>query len=178
MRCSRRPAFASRPAREWKNVQNTDSGVRFNVDAGQREDRNGRGRSAAGRRGPQAQHRKHRARRHARRARPRLRQSRRMQRTGEPGVYAIGDIVAGHAAAGARRHRRRHGRHRAHRRQSRSRPINKNRIPSCTYTEPGIGSVGFTEAQARAAGYKVKIGKFPFAGQQQGDASWASTTAS
>ena len=36
------------------------------------------------------------------------------------------------------------------------------RIPGCTYTDPGIGSVGLTEAQARAAGYNVKIGKFPF----------------
>jgi len=41
-------------------------------------------------------------------------------------------------------------------------PINKNRIPGATYTEPGIGSVGLTEAQARAAGHKVKVGKFPF----------------
>ena len=42
-------------------------------------------------------------------------------------------------------------------------PVNKNRIPGATYTEPGIGSVGLTEAQARAQGYDVKIGKFPFA---------------
>ena len=48
-----------------------------------------------------------------------------------------------------------------------SAPINKNRIPGCTYTEPGIGSVGMTEAQARAAGYKVKVGKFPFAGDSR-----------
>jgi dihydrolipoamide dehydrogenase len=41
-------------------------------------------------------------------------------------------------------------------------PINKNRIPACTYTEPGIGSVGLTEAQARAQGFKVKVGKFAF----------------
>jgi dihydrolipoamide dehydrogenase len=41
-------------------------------------------------------------------------------------------------------------------------PINKNRIPGATYTDPGIGSVGLTEAQARAQGRKVKIGKFPF----------------
>ena len=46
-------------------------------------------------------------------------------------------------------------------------PINRNRIPSCTYTEPGIGSVGLTEAQARAQGHKVKVGKFPFAGNSQ-----------
>jgi dihydrolipoamide dehydrogenase len=42
-------------------------------------------------------------------------------------------------------------------------PLNRNRIPSATYTEPGIGSVGLTEAQARAQGYDVKVGKFPFA---------------
>jgi dihydrolipoamide dehydrogenase len=41
-------------------------------------------------------------------------------------------------------------------------PINKNRIPGATYTDPGIGSVGLTEAQARAQGYSVKVGKFPF----------------
>jgi dihydrolipoamide dehydrogenase len=41
-------------------------------------------------------------------------------------------------------------------------PINKQRIPGATYTEPGIGSVGLTEAQARKEGYKVKTGKFPF----------------
>src|SRR6202035_5745649 len=46
-------------------------------------------------------------------------------------------------------------------------PINKNRIPGCTYTEPGIGSVGLTEVQARAQGYKVKVGKFPFAGDSR-----------
>jgi dihydrolipoamide dehydrogenase len=43
-----------------------------------------------------------------------------------------------------------------------ARPVNRNRIPGCTYTEPGIGSVGLTEAQAKAQGHKVKIGKFPF----------------
>jgi dihydrolipoamide dehydrogenase len=41
-------------------------------------------------------------------------------------------------------------------------PINRNRIPGATYTEPGIGSVGLTEAQAKAQGLKVKVGKFPF----------------
>ena len=46
-------------------------------------------------------------------------------------------------------------------------PINKNRIPGCTYTEPGIGSVGMTEAQARATGREIKIGKFPFSGNSK-----------
>jgi dihydrolipoamide dehydrogenase len=43
------------------------------------------------------------------------------------------------------------------------RPVNYRRIPGCTYCEPQIGSVGLTEAQARTAGYAVKVGKFPFA---------------
>ncbi|MCX6625561.1 MAG: dihydrolipoyl dehydrogenase [Acidobacteria bacterium] len=84
------------------------------------------------------------------------------QETAEAGIYAIGDVVAGtpqlaHVAAmeglvavG-------------HMAGKPMRPINRNRIPGCTYTEPGIGSVGLTEAQARAAGHDVKIGKFPFA---------------
>jgi dihydrolipoamide dehydrogenase len=85
----------------------------------------------------------------------------RAQQTSEPGIYAIGDVIGttpllAHVAtaegmvaiasiAGKP-----------------FTPINKNRIPNATYTEPGIGSVGLTEAQARAAGYKVKVGKFPF----------------
>ena len=83
------------------------------------------------------------------------------QRTGEPGVYAIGDIVAGtpqlaHVATAEGMVAI------AHMAGKPATPINKNRIPGATYTEPGIGSVGLTEAQARAKGYKVKIGKFPF----------------
>jgi dihydrolipoamide dehydrogenase len=46
-------------------------------------------------------------------------------------------------------------------------PINRNRIPNATYTEPGIGSVGMTEAQARAQGLKIKVGKFPFGGNSR-----------
>ena len=83
------------------------------------------------------------------------------QQTAEPGVYAIGDIVAGTpqlahvatmegmVAVG-------------HIAGKPARALNKNRIPGATYTEPGIGSVGMTEAQARTAGHKVKVGKFPF----------------
>jgi dihydrolipoamide dehydrogenase len=43
------------------------------------------------------------------------------------------------------------------------RPVNKQRIPGVTYTEPGIGSVGLTEAEAKAKGHRVRVGKFPFA---------------
>ena len=84
------------------------------------------------------------------------------QLTDEPGVYAIGDVVAGtpqlaHVATMQGMVAV------AHMAGKPARPVNRNRIPSCTYTEPGIGSVGLTEAQARAQGRAVKVGKFPFA---------------
>jgi dihydrolipoamide dehydrogenase len=86
----------------------------------------------------------------------------RWQQTAEPGIYAIGDVVAGtpqlaHVASmqGMVAVAKMAGKP--------ATPVNHNRIPGATYTEPGIGSVGLTEAQARAAGYKVKVGKFPFA---------------
>jgi dihydrolipoamide dehydrogenase len=83
------------------------------------------------------------------------------QRTGEPGVYAIGDIVAGtpqlaHVATAEGMVAI------GHIAGVEVKPIRKDRIPGCTYTEPGIGSVGLTEAQARAKGHQVQIGKFPF----------------
>jgi dihydrolipoamide dehydrogenase len=81
--------------------------------------------------------------------------------TGEPGVYAIGDIVAGmpqlaHVGAmqGIVAVARIAGRP--------ARPVHRNRIPNCTYCEPQIGSVGLTEKAAKDAGYAVKVGKFPF----------------
>ncbi|MDX1617698.1 MAG: dihydrolipoyl dehydrogenase, partial [Balneolaceae bacterium] len=41
-------------------------------------------------------------------------------------------------------------------------PMNYNNIPGCTYCEPQIASVGFTEEQAKEEGYDVLVGKFPF----------------
>jgi dihydrolipoamide dehydrogenase len=84
------------------------------------------------------------------------------QRTAEPGLYAIGDIVAGtpqlaHVATAEGMVAV------GHIAGKPVRPINRNRIPGATYTDPGIGSVGLTEAQARAQGFKVKVGKFLFA---------------
>jgi dihydrolipoamide dehydrogenase len=83
------------------------------------------------------------------------------QQVGEPGIYAIGDVVAGtpqlaHVATMEGMVAV------AHMAGKPARPINRNRIPGATYTDPGIGSVGLTEAQARAQGFKVKVGKFPF----------------
>jgi dihydrolipoamide dehydrogenase len=88
------------------------------------------------------------------------------QRTAEPRLYAIGDIVAGtpqlaHVASMEGLVAV------AHIAGKPVRPVNKNRIPGATYTEPGIGSVGLTEAQAKAAGYQVKVGKFPFLGNSK-----------
>jgi dihydrolipoamide dehydrogenase len=41
-------------------------------------------------------------------------------------------------------------------------PINYDHVPRCTYSDPEIGSVGMTEAQAKAAGHEVRTGQFPF----------------
>jgi dihydrolipoamide dehydrogenase len=86
--------------------------------------------------------------------------------TSEPGVYAIGDIVAGlpqlahvGAMAGVVVASKIAGKY--------ARPVRKDRVPGCTYTEPQIGSVGLTEAQAKEKGYQVKVGKFPFVGNSK-----------
>ncbi|MCH4021966.1 MAG: dihydrolipoyl dehydrogenase [Acetobacter sp.] len=83
-------------------------------------------------------------------------------RTGEKGVYAIGDIAGAPWLA----HKASHeavmcveaiaGKH-VH-------PIDPTKIPGCTYCRPQIASVGYTEAKARAAGYEVRVGRFPFIG--------------
>jgi dihydrolipoamide dehydrogenase len=80
--------------------------------------------------------------------------------TNIPGIYAIGDVVPGPALAhvasaegiicvekiaGQNPH-----------------PLNYGNIPGCTYCQPEIASVGYTEKAAREAGYEIKVGKFPF----------------
>jgi dihydrolipoamide dehydrogenase len=88
------------------------------------------------------------------------------QQTAEPGVFAIGDMVAGlpqlaHVGGMS-------GMVAAAKIAGKMfRPVRKDRIPSCTYTEPQIGSVGLTEAQAKEKGYEVRVGKFPFAGNSK-----------
>jgi dihydrolipoamide dehydrogenase len=88
------------------------------------------------------------------------------QETAEPGIFAIGDIVAGlpqlahvGAMSGMVAVAKIAGRE--------YHPVRRDRIPSCTYTEPQIGSAGLTEAQAKEKGYEVKVGKFPFAGNSK-----------
>ncbi|MCK8783552.1 dihydrolipoyl dehydrogenase [Roseomonas sp. NAR14] len=83
-------------------------------------------------------------------------------RTGEPGVYAIGDLAgppwlahkASHegvlcveAIAGLHVH-----------------PMDVTNIPGCTYCRPQVASVGLTEAKAKELGHEVKVGRFPFIG--------------
>ena len=81
--------------------------------------------------------------------------------TGEKGIYAVGDIVAGFpqlahsgAMAGIVAVTRIAGKP--------AKAMNRNMIPGCTYCEPQIGSVGITEAKAKEAGLQIKVGKFPF----------------
>jgi dihydrolipoyl dehydrogenase len=84
-------------------------------------------------------------------------------RTGEPGIYAIGDLVgppwlahkASHEGVVCVEHIA--GVNDVH-------PLDVRNIPACTYCRPQVASVGLTEQAARDAGYEVKIGHFPFIG--------------
>jgi dihydrolipoamide dehydrogenase len=84
-------------------------------------------------------------------------------RTGEPGVYAIGDLVGPPWLAHKASHEgvicveRIAGVNDVH-------PLDIRNIPACTYCRPQVASVGLTEKAARDAGYEVKIGHFPFIG--------------
>ncbi len=83
-------------------------------------------------------------------------------RTNVPGIYAIGDVAGPPMLA----HKAEHegvicvegikGLH-AH-------PMDKLKIPGCTYCHPQVASVGLTEAKAKEAGFELKVGRFPFMG--------------
>jgi len=81
-------------------------------------------------------------------------------RTNVPGIYAIGDVAGPPMLAHKAEHEgvicveKIKGLN-AH-------PMDKNRIPGCTYCQPQVASVGLTEAKARAAGREIKVGRFPF----------------
>ena len=86
--------------------------------------------------------------------------------TAEPGIYAIGDIVAGlpqlaHTGSmcGMVVAAKLAGKY--------ARAVKRERVPGCTYSEPQIGSVGLSEAKAKEAGFQVKVGKFPFVGNSK-----------
>ncbi len=83
-------------------------------------------------------------------------------RTNVPGVYAIGDVAGPPMLA----HKAEHegvicietikGLH--------THPMDKGKIPGCTYCHPQIASVGLTEGKAKELGFSIKVGRFPFAG--------------
>jgi dihydrolipoamide dehydrogenase len=50
-------------------------------------------------------------------------------------------------------------------------PIDYNNVPGCTYCTPEIASVGFTEKQAKEAGYEIKVGKFPLSASGKASAA-------
>ena len=83
--------------------------------------------------------------------------------TGEPGVYAVGDVAAAPWLAHKATHEgivcaeRIAG-------QSTVHPMKTERIPGCTYCRPQIASVGLTEAKAKELGREIRVGRFPFRG--------------
>ncbi|CAH0355943.1 dihydrolipoyl dehydrogenase [Sphingobium sp. CECT 9361] len=83
-------------------------------------------------------------------------------RTNVEGIYAIGDITGAPWLA----HKASHEAIIAVEHLSGGHPhaMDKLNIPGCTYCHPQVASVGLTEAKAKEAGYKVKVGKFPFIG--------------
>jgi len=83
-------------------------------------------------------------------------------RTNVDGIYAIGDVAGPPMLA----HKAEHegvvcveaiaGKH-VH-------PLDKSKIPGCTYCEPQVASVGLTEAKAKETGREIRVGRFPFVG--------------
>jgi dihydrolipoamide dehydrogenase len=80
--------------------------------------------------------------------------------TSVPGIYAVGDVigppwlahVAHHEAICCIEKLCGHA----------DRTVDYTNIPGCTYTDPGVASVGLTEKAAREAGHEVRVGRFPF----------------
>ena len=87
--------------------------------------------------------------------------------TDEAGIWAIGDLASApwlaHKAShegiiAAEKIAEKLGKYNA----KDTHPIKKSNIPGCTYSMPQIASVGLTEKKAKEAGYKVKVGRFPY----------------
>ncbi len=90
-------------------------------------------------------------------------------RTNVEGYYAIGDVVSGPALAHLASHEaitcvEQIAGKEVH-------PIDYGNVPACTYTNPEVASVGMTEKQAKEAGYKIKVGKFPFSASGKASAA-------
>jgi len=93
-------------------------------------------------------------------------------KTNIPGIYAIGDIVHGPALAhvasaeGILCVEKIAGEN--------PEPLDYNNLPGCTYCQPEIASVGYTEKAAKEAGYDIKVGKFPFSASGKAKAAGVS----
>lgn len=89
--------------------------------------------------------------------------------TNIPGYFAIGDVTKGPALAhvasaeGIICVEKISGMH--------VEALDYGNIPGCTYASPEVASVGMTEAAAKAAGYEVKVGKFPFSASGKASAA-------
>lgn len=89
--------------------------------------------------------------------------------TNVPGYYAIGDCTPGQALAhvasaeGIICVEQIAGHH--------PQPLDYKNIPGCTYCSPEVASVGYTEKQAKEAGYELKVGKFPFSASGKASAA-------
>lgn len=92
-------------------------------------------------------------------------------RTNIDGFYAIGDVVPGQALAHVASAEgiicvEKIAGHNPE-------PLNYGNIPGCTYCNPEISSVGYTEEAAKEAGYELKVGKFPFSASGKASAAGA-----
>jgi len=80
--------------------------------------------------------------------------------TATPSIFAVGDVIGPPWLAHVAHHEaiccveRHFG--------AADRTVDYDNIPGCTYTVPGVASVGLTEAKARESGRSIRIGKFPF----------------
>jgi dihydrolipoamide dehydrogenase len=97
--------------------------------------------------------------------------------TNVAGVYAIGDATPGQALAHVASKEAiicveaiavKEGKY-----HHNPEPIDYGNVPGCTYCSPEIASVGYTEKQAKEAGYEVKVGKFPFSASGKASAAGA-----
>ncbi len=81
-------------------------------------------------------------------------------RTAAPGIWAIGDIVKTQALAHVASHEGIVAVEDAAGKEPH--PIDYDRVPSCTYCDPEVASIGLTEDEAKKRGYDVVVGQFPF----------------
>ena len=80
--------------------------------------------------------------------------------TNVPGIFAIGDVIGPPWLAHVASHEGIHCIESI--KGIKNKPIDYNNIPGCTYCQPQVASVGYTEDKAKEEGYEIKVGKFPF----------------